>query len=74
MDNKCQDLIIYYQNTRGLRSKTTEFFNNVRASDYDIICLTETWLKDGVCSSELFGADYTVFRRDVHKKVMVVMC
>ncbi|CAH1968771.1 unnamed protein product [Acanthoscelides obtectus] len=73
MDNKCQDLIIYYQNTGGLRSKTTGFFNNVRASGYDIICLTETWLKDGVCSSELFGADYTVFIH-VHKKVMVVVC
>lgn len=28
------------------------------------MCITETWLKDGILSSELFPASYNVYRRD----------
>ncbi|XP_044764402.1 uncharacterized protein LOC123320969 [Coccinella septempunctata] len=55
---------LYYQNTRGLRSKTVQFFHNVVSTDYNVICLTETWLKGGVLSGELFPGGYQVFRRD----------
>lgn len=33
-------------------------------TNYDILVLTETWLKDSVFSSELFDSRYKVFRRD----------
>jgi hypothetical protein len=60
-------LLVYYQNVRGLRSKTKEFFLSMLNDDHDVICLTETWLKEGVESSELFGGNYWVFRRDREK-------
>ncbi|XP_062703999.1 uncharacterized protein LOC134286403 [Aedes albopictus] len=58
------NLRIYYQNVRGLRTKIEDFFLTVSELDYDVIVLTETWLDDRVFSSQLFGADYSVFRTD----------
>nr|CAH7715981.1 unnamed protein product [Callosobruchus chinensis] len=55
---------IFYQNTRGLRSKTTTLLHNVISTSFDIICLSETWLNSGVLSSELFPEEYEVFRHD----------
>lgn len=55
---------IYYQNTRGLRSKTEEFLVNSSSSDFDLIAITESWLNNGVYDAELFTSEYTVFRRD----------
>lgn len=55
---------IFYQNCRGLNSKINEFSLSLLASDYDILALTETWLKPGVDSCELFGNYYIVFRCD----------
>lgn len=54
---------IYYQNVRGLRTKTAVFFRNVCSNSYDVICLTETWLMDGISDSE-FDDGYLVWRRD----------
>jgi hypothetical protein len=36
-------LEIFYQNVRGLRTKSVEIFSNVCLVDYKIICLTEAW-------------------------------
>lgn len=58
------DLNIYYQNTRGLRTKTHLFKRNLLLNSYDIISLTETWLLDGINDSELFDSRYVVWRRD----------
>lgn len=55
---------IYYQNARGLCTKTRSFSNNLLTYDYDIVAITETWLKDGIHSSELFHNSYTCLRRD----------
>jgi Reverse transcriptase (RNA-dependent DNA polymerase) len=55
---------IYYQNVRGLRSKTNLFRNNTLNCNYDIISVTETWLRDGIYNRELFDKRYAVFRRD----------
>lgn len=57
-------LNIYYQNVRGLRTKTNTFLNNLVVNNYDIICLTETWLTDGIFDAELFDSRYTIFRKD----------
>lgn len=54
---KFNTLSIYYQNTRGLRTKT--FMRNLTTCNYDIIILTETEL-----NTELFDDSYNVFRRD----------
>lgn len=55
---------IYYQNVRGLRSKTKTIYCASVQSDFDIICLTETYLNDGVFDGEVMCDDYQVFRRD----------
>lgn len=55
---------IYYQNVRGLRTKTSNLLRNVCINNYDIIVLTETWLVDSVSNSELFDSRYFVWRRD----------
>lgn len=57
-------LNIYYQNVRGLRTKTIVFFRNVCACNYDIIIITETWLLDSIKDAELFDNRYVVWRRD----------
>lgn len=57
-------LCIYYQNVRGLRSKTTTFSRNLSLHSYDVIVLTETWLIDSIADAELFDNRYVVCRRD----------
>ena len=57
-------LLIYYQNVRGLRSKISEFLLEVSDSPYDCIVLTETWLDSQICSVQLFGTEYSVYRSD----------
>lgn len=57
-------LSLYYQNVRGLRTKVNEFNMGVSESNFDILCLTETWLNNGFFSSELVSEEYTVHRRD----------
>lgn len=57
-------LNIYYQNSRGLRTKTHIFYRNLCISNYDIIVLTETWLNNSVSNHELFDNRYNVYRRD----------
>lgn len=57
-------LNIYYQNTRGLRTKVDSFFLAVMDADYHVIVLTETWLNDTFFSTQLFGHSYTVYRND----------
>lgn len=57
---------VYYQNVRGLRTKTETFHENLLSEEYDIIALTETWLCDGIFSEELFDERYNVVRKDRH--------
>lgn len=61
---KYDKLTVYYQNVRGLRTKTHTFYKNLTMSNYDIIILSETWLNNSVMSSELFENRYKVYRRD----------
>lgn len=58
------NLSIYYQNVRGLRTKTTDVFRKGCLSSYSIIICTETWLVDSVSNSELLDDRYLVWRRD----------
>lgn len=54
---------VYYQNVRGLTTKTETFYTNLLSEEYDIIGLTETWLCDGIYT-DLFDDRYTVKRKD----------
>lgn len=55
---------LYYQNVRGIRTKSNQFFENVLTNEYDVICLTETWLNRNFNSAEYFPREYDVFRAD----------
>ncbi|XP_055615629.1 uncharacterized protein LOC129761849 [Toxorhynchites rutilus septentrionalis] len=56
-------LSVYYQNVRGLRTKTNELRLMLSSCDYDILVLTETWLRPDIVDSEL-SSDYHIFRCD----------
>lgn len=58
----------YYQNVRGLKTKTGQFYVNLLNSEHSLICCTETWLREDVNSSELFNDRYVVFRNDRNVK------
>ncbi|XP_062541343.1 uncharacterized protein LOC134209375 [Armigeres subalbatus] len=56
-------LSVYYQNVRGVRTKTTVLKLRLSSFDYDVVVLSETWLKSDICNSEL-SSDYSIFRCD----------
>src|SRR5436190_24309539 len=55
---------IYYQNARGLRTKTIEFKLSIIANDFEVVAITESWLCEGLASGEFFDDRYTVYRCD----------
>ena len=57
-------LDIFYQNVTGLRAKQLEIYDRVSCTDYTVICLTETWLKDSCQDHNLFPKFYSVFLSD----------
>lgn len=57
-------LSILYQNVRGLRTKTREFYNNVISSNSHIIAVTESWLCEGILDSELSDSQNDIHRHD----------
>ncbi|XP_055840378.1 uncharacterized protein LOC129907931 [Episyrphus balteatus] len=60
---------LYYQNVRGLRSKTTQSYNNSQAFPYDLLAFTETWLNATILDTELFDKEFLVYRKDRHVDV-----
>ena len=56
-------LTVYYQNVRGLRTKTNETFMALCRCDYDVIVFTETWLTEAIKDAEL-TKNYELFRCD----------
>lgn len=60
-----KSLKLYYQNTRGLRTKIIRGLKNkFTLANFDCIALTETWLNDNFSFSEIFDDTYNVFRSD----------
>lgn len=57
-------LRLYYQNIRGIRTKTNVFYQNVLAECYDVILITETWLNYSFLNTEICDKRYEVFRCD----------
>lgn len=57
------NLSVYYQNVRGLRTKTN-IRTNISACQHDIIIFTEHWLNENFFSSEYFDDNYSVERYD----------
>lgn len=59
-----ETLEIYYQNVRGLKTKTKKFRSELLNASYDVILLCETWLRSDIFTSELFDDRYIVYRND----------
>lgn len=57
-------LNFYFQNVRGLRTKTNDLYINSAKCEYDVIILNETWLNNSFMDAELFTCYYNVYRRD----------
>ena len=51
---------IFYQYVRGFRTKQTELLHMAFSMDFQIICLTETWLKARCCDHKVFPDSFTV--------------
>lgn len=60
------ELKLFYQNTRGLRTKIISGLRNkITIENYDFVCLTETWLNSRFDSECIFDSDlYTTHRAD----------
>lgn len=56
--------IFYYQNIRGLRTKSKGFYLSTLSMNFDLIALTETWLSPRQLTTEYFCSDYIVSRCD----------
>lgn len=54
----------FYQNVRGMRTKSKTIMQNVGTSVFDIIIFTETWLSSDIFSHEFFPKKFDVFRYD----------
>jgi hypothetical protein len=64
-------LNIYYQNVRGIRTKTLDLYNSILSNNFDIILLSETWLDDSINCAEIIDDRYMVYRRDRPREFMI---
>lgn len=64
--NKADNILnrIFYQNCRGFGSKEKIIHPSMLACDYNIVILTETWLKSKHNTSAYFPDKFSVYRRD----------
>ena len=62
-------LSIYFQNVRGLRTKSADLYLSGSTCEYDCVCLVETWLSSDVINSEYFTNNFCVFRKDRNHEV-----
>ena len=60
--SKC--LSLYYQNVRGLRTKSHDVFLATQRLPFDVFALTETNLTNEFNSNEYFTSDFNIYRRD----------
>lgn len=55
---------VAYPNLRGLHTEADNLYAALRQSEFDVIAVTETWLRPDVGSYEPFSSSYKVFRKD----------
>lgn len=55
-----------YLNTRSLVNKLSIFQSYIYSSDFDVICLTETWLSESIFDQEILPINYNIYRKDRH--------
>lgn len=55
---------LYYQNVRGLRTKLKMLTCSITVLEYDIYFFSETWLHESITNLELGFHNYTIYRCD----------
>ena len=63
-DDANDNVWIYYQNVRGLRTKIDNLLLVTTDCNFDVIIMTETGLDDSVTTQQFFGSGFNVFRCD----------
>ena len=59
-----QSFSIYYQNARSIRSRINDIYCLLTSSEFDVICITESWLDPSIANSEFIPPNYVTFRSD----------
>lgn len=62
---------LFYQNVWSLRTKISQFFHSVASSEFNIVYLSEPWLRNNVQSCDLLSQKYQVSRRDREYSISV---
>lgn len=60
--DRCLEIMQY--NVRSLSNKITEFRDYLDACDYDVVCVTETWLHGDIPDTAVNITGYNIVRRD----------
>ncbi|PJE78013.1 hypothetical protein CI610_03058 [invertebrate metagenome] len=60
--NKINDISVFHLNIRSLKNKIS-FLENV-ASDYDVVCVTETHLDTSTVDADILLSGYDLYRKD----------
>ena len=55
---------ICYFNARSLVNKLSRFQSLILSSNYDIVCVTETWLSESFFDQEILPPNYIIYRND----------
>ena len=76
--NKNKKISVYYCNARSLRNKFRELIAEVVIKDYDVICVSESWVsedynKDLLSEYEISGFDMHIFQRIYKQGVGVIL-
>jgi hypothetical protein len=59
-----KSLLVLQANCRSVYNKSLELWNLVDTYKPDVVIGTESWLKEDIINAEVFGTDFTNFRRD----------
>ena len=51
-------------NARSLKNKISDFAHFCHSSDFDFVCITETWLDENCPDKVFMPVGYNVFRKD----------
>ena len=54
----------YYLNIRSIVNKLSAFQAHVYLSDFDVVCLSETWLSDSLIDQEILPSNYNIYCND----------
>ena len=63
-NNDYNSIICYYLNIRSIVNKLSAFQAHVYSSDFDVVCLSETWLSDSLFDQEILPSNYNIYRND----------